>query len=171
MLRRLAEPGLRNAERDLGASLDYLRHMADVAPGAFLKFSLVTPLSRHRKALPPAPYHVARITAVRHEDCGTCVQMEVNLARQAGVAPDVLRVAALGSPEELPEDLREVAVFALAVVTASEDMETLRVRLLERYGAAGLVELALGIATCRVFPATKRALGYATACHLVQIDV
>ena len=171
MLRRLAEPGLRNAERTLGAPLDYLRHIADVAPSAFVKFSLFTPLSRHRKALLPAPYHVARITAVRHEDCGTCVQMEVNLARQAGVAPEVLRAAALGSPDELPGDLHEVAAFALAVVTASEETEVLRAPLLDRYGEAGIIELALGIATCRVFPATKRALGYATACHLVQIDV
>ena len=171
MLRRLAEPGLRNAERTLGASLDYLRHIADVAPSAFLKFSLFTPLSRHRKALSPAAYHIARITAVRHEDCGTCVQMEVNLAQQAGVASDVLRAAALGSPDDLPDDLREVAAFALAVVTASEDTEAVRARLRERYGESGLVELALGIATCRVFPATKRALGYATACRLVQIDV
>lgn len=171
MLRRLAEPGLRRAERTLGASLDYLRHLADVAPSAFVKFSLFTPLARHRRTLPAAPYHVARLTAVRHEDCGTCLQMEANLARQAGVDAALVRAAAHGDLDGLPADLRDVATFALAVASASDGADALREPLRARYHDAGLAELALGIATCRVFPTTKRALGYATACSLVSLDV
>ena len=72
------------AERDLGAPLDYLRHIADTSLAAFTKFGLFTPLAQHRKHLPP--------------------------------------------------------------------------------------ELALGSAAARVFPTTKRALGYTKACALVPID-
>lgn len=96
--------------------------------------------------------------------------MEVNLARQAGVPAAVVRAAAHGDLDALPADLRDVATFALAVASASDEADVLRAPLRSRYGDAGLAELALGIATCRVFPATKRALGYATACSLVQID-
>jgi hypothetical protein len=35
----------------------------------------------------------------------------------------------------------------------------------------GLVELALAIASARVFPIAKRALGYATSCTLVDAKV
>lgn len=171
MLARLVDPGLRRSERALGASLDYLRHIARVAPSAFAKFSLFTPLSGHRKHLPAAPYHLARIAAVRHEDCGTCLQIEANLAAQDGVDAPLIRAAVRGQDEALPDELRTVTRFARAVAAASGEEEQYRADLLERYGEAGMVELALGIATSRVFPSTKRALGYATACSLVTIDI
>ena len=57
------------------------------------------------------------------------------------------------------------------MVEASEEEEPLRQRILERYGEEALVELALGIAAARMFPVTKRALGYATSCALVEIQV
>lgn len=44
-------------------------------------------------------------------------------------------------------------------------------RLRERYGEEGLVELALAIASARVFPVTKRALGYALSCSKVEVRV
>ena len=74
-------------------------------------------------------------------------------------------------PEELTPELADVHRFAKAVVEASGGEEELRQRLRERYGEEGLVELALGIAAARVFPVTKRALGYATSCALVEVKV
>jgi hypothetical protein len=38
-------------------------------------------------------------------------------------------------------------------------------------GDEGLVEMALAIASCRVFPITKRALGYAVSCSAVAVRV
>ena len=43
--------------------------------------------------------------------------------------------------------------------------------MVELYGDRGLVELALAIASCRVFPITKRALGYGTSCAAVTIEL
>ncbi len=85
------------------------------------------------------------------------------LARKDGVAPDLIRAAVRSDLDALPEELETVARFAEAGAPASGEEE--------RYGEAGLAEPALGIASCRVFPATKRALGYATSCALVQVDV
>jgi len=53
----------------------------------------------------------------------------------------------------------------------SGDDDVLREKIRQHFGEAGLVELALAITSCRVFPTTKRALGYAKRCSLVQIDV
>ncbi len=169
VLRRLAHRSIDAAERDLGAPLGYLRRIADVSLSAFVKVGLFAPLAHHRKALPPAPYHLARIAATRLEDCGTCVQIEVNSALEAGVEKAWVRSAAEGRADGLPAELAEVVRFAEAVARQVDD-PALREALRARWGDAGLVELALGVATARVFPATKRALGYATACSLAPVS-
>jgi AhpD family alkylhydroperoxidase len=171
MIRHLILRRLTSEERKLGMSLDYLRHLVRVSLPAFLKFSLFLPIARHRQALPPAPYHVARIVAAQAADCGTCVQAEVNLAHQAGVAPAIIAAVIHQRAEDLAPDLADVYRFTQAVLDASGEEETLRPRLLAHYGETAVAELALGIATAQVYPLTKRALGYATSCARVTIQM
>jgi alkylhydroperoxidase family enzyme len=171
MIRKLILKRLDKEERSLGESLDYVRHLVRTSLPAFFKFALFTPLSQHRRKLPPAPYRVARIVATRDEDCGTCVQIEVNLARKDGVPADVIRAVLNNRPEDLTRELADVYHFAKSVVEASGGEEELRERMRQTYGEQGLVELALGIAAARVFPVTKRALGYATSCALVKVKI
>ena len=171
MIRRLIRTQLDATERKLGESLDYLRHVLRVSLRAFFKFGLFMPLAEHRRVLAPAPYRVARLVATRDEDCGACVQIEVNLAVAEGVDPDVLRATVQARPDDLPEELGEVYRFAESVARADGAEAAPRERVRARYGEEGLVELALAIAAARVFPVTKRALGYATSCRDVEIDV
>jgi alkylhydroperoxidase family enzyme len=171
LIRKLILKRLDKEERSLGESVDYVRHILRTSLPAFFKFALFTPLSQHRRKLPPAPYRVARIVATQDEDCGSCVQIEVNLAREDGVPAEVVRAVLNNRPEELTPELADVYRFAKAVVEASDGEAEFRERLRERYGEEGLVEMALGIAAARVFPVTKRALGYATSCALVEMKV
>jgi hypothetical protein len=83
----------------------------------------------------------------------------------------VIRAVLAARPDELPAELADVFHFAEEVVTASGDEGPYRERIRERYGEEGLVELALAIAVCRVFPVTKRALGYAKSCAAVSVQV
>jgi AhpD family alkylhydroperoxidase len=162
---------LDSAERELGGSMDYLRHILSVSLRAFFKFAKILPLSEYRRALPVAPYYVARIVAARHEDCGTCVQIEVNLARKAGLSPEVLRAVLNESPAELPEELAEVYRFAEAVVNTTGEEGPYREGIRKRFGEEALVDLAFGIAASRVFPITKRALGFAVSCQKVDVKI
>lgn len=171
MIRNLILKQLDKEERSLGESVDYVRHILRTSFPAFFKFALFTPLSRHRRKLPAAPYRIARIVAAQDEDCGSCVQIEVNLARKDGVPAETVQAVLNGHPEELTPDFADIYRFAKAVVEASGEEEALRQRLRDRFGEEGLVELALGIAAARVFPVTKRALGYATSCSLVKVKV
>jgi alkylhydroperoxidase family enzyme len=171
MLRWLIRKRLAAAERDLGVPVDYARHILDVSLGAFLKFVKVLPLDGYRRSLPAGPYHVARLVAVRHEDCGPCVQIVVNQAKKEGVSPEVLQAALASEPDALPEDLADAYRFAEAVVTRSGDEDRLRDRIRQRHGEAGLVEMALAVAVCRIFPTVKRGLGYATSCSKVTVHV
>jgi alkylhydroperoxidase family enzyme len=169
MIRSLILKRLDKEEQSLGESLEYVRHILRTSLPAFFKFALFTPLSQHRRKLPPAPYRVARIVATRDEDCGSCVQIEVNLARRDGVPVDIIRAVVNDRPEELTPELADVYGFTKAVVEASGEEEDLRQRIRDRYGEEGLVELALGMAAARLFPITKRALGYAISCALVDV--
>lgn len=158
-------------EKQLGESVDYLRHVVDVSPGAFLRFASILPFANSRKVLPKDAWFVAQTVAVQHEDCGTCLQITVNLARQAGVAPALLRAALAGDHRAMPAELVDVLRFTQSVVTASGDDDELRESLRRRYGDRGLIELAYAIASGRIPPTVKRALGYAKSCSVVPVRV
>lgn len=169
MIRRFIGSQLDRTERQLGESLDYMRHVLKVSLRAFFKFGMFMPLAEHRRVLAPSPYRVARIVATRDEDCGTCVQIEVNLAVAEGVDKEVLRATVEARPEDLPEDLRDAYRFAESVVSADGSEPEPRERIRARHGDEGVVELAMAIAAARVFPIAKRALGYGTECRKVQV--
>jgi len=171
MIRALILKKLDSVEKHIGGSLDYLRHVVRVSLRAFFKFAKIMPLAEYRRQLPAGPYHVARIVATRDEDCGTCVQIEVNAAKRSGVPVEVLAAVLERRPGDLPDELADIYRFAESVVEATGQESEFRERIRHRYGEEALVELALAIAACRVFPITKRALGYATSCSEVEIEV
>ena len=169
MLRWLINKRLDAAEKKVGVSFEYARHILRVSLRAFLKFTKVLPLAEYRRAIPPEPFYAARVVAMRHDDCGECVQITVNQARNAGINPVLLQAVLANRMEEVSEEVAEACRFASAVVTASGGEDALRERIRQRYGEEALVELALTIAVGRVFPATKRALGYSRSCAIVTI--
>ena len=171
MLRRLILARIAAGEKELGVPLDYCRFMVRVSLRAFFKFTKFLAVDEYRRVLPPGPCYVARIVVVRHEDCGTCVQIAVNQARKAGIPADQLRAVLDGNLDGLPEELTEAYRFAEAVVTANGELDALRERIRRRYGDEGLIEMALAIASCRTFPTIKRALGYAVSCSEVAVRV
>jgi alkylhydroperoxidase family enzyme len=171
MLRRLILGRVSVAEKALGVPLDYCKFMIRTSLRASFKFAKFLAVDEYRRVLPASPCYVARIVTTRHEDCGTCVQIAVNQAKKAGVPPDVLRAVLDGNLEALPEELREAYRFAEAVLTGSGEEDAWRERIRLRYGDEGLIEMALAIATCRVFPTVKRALGYAVSCSAVPVHV
>jgi alkylhydroperoxidase family enzyme len=171
MLRRLALILIAQQERLLGAPLDHLRHIAGTSLTALGKISLLAPLGGHRRALPADAFHVARLLATLHEDCGDCVQIEVNLARNDGVSPQIIRAVLDRQPRDLPVELNGVYRFTEAVLDRTGDDEWLRDQLRNIYGDEAVVELALAIATARFFPTTRRALGYAKSCSLEPVQV
>jgi len=170
MIRRLVLKRLDAMEKTLGESVEYMRHVVRISLRAFLKFAFFTPLAAHGRKLPMNLYHVACFVATRHEDCGTCVQITINMARRDRVPDDVLRSLIAVRPEELPGDAQDVYQFTEAVVNLDEEKAApLRERLRARWGEEALIELSFAIAAARVFPTVKRGLGYATSCALIEI--
>ncbi|RMF58298.1 MAG: hypothetical protein D6746_09920 [Bacteroidetes bacterium] len=171
MLRRLLHRRL-DAEADrLGASMDYLKHIANTSLPAFFAFLGFLPMARYRRVLPPEVYAVAHLVSAHAADCGDCVQIAVNQARQAGIAPEHVRSILENRPETLPVALTEPLAFARAIIHRDEDPGLHRERLRSRYGDLGLIELGYALAAGSVYPVIRRTLGYDTACRLIDLDL
>jgi len=166
MVHQLAHKLIDRQERALGTSLDYLRQIADYSPVALGKIALLAQAGTHRSKLPADAFHLARLQATLHEDCGSCLEIELNLARRDRVPESILRAVLEARLDDLPPDLASVCRFAEAVVVRNGDEIHLRDHLVRRYGEAEVIELALAIAMARVFPTLKRGLGYAAGCSI-----
>ena len=171
MLRWLLRRQLSSEERKLGESIDYLRHILDVSLVAFFRFASIMPFVNSRKTLPPEAWFVAQIVSLQREDCGTCLQIGVNQARQSGVSPALLRSVLDGKCDQLPAELVDVYRFTHSIVAATGDEDDLRQALRQRYGERGLIELAYAIASSRIPSTVKRCLGYAKTCREVTVEV
>lgn len=162
---------LRDAERKSGEDAGWMRDIFRASRAAAFKFALFLPLASHRPIAPADAIHVASLAAVRHEDCGPCLQTVVNQALKEGVAPEVVQAVLDGKISALPPLLADMHRFATGVVVHEQYDEQLRQSLVSRLGDAAMVEMALAIATARVFPTVKRALGHGLSCALVKVHV
>ena len=169
MLTRLIESRIAIQERWLGEKLDYLKYILRTSRPAFFKYIRILPMANYRKVLSTEAYHTAGILASKSEGCGNCVQIEVNMARAAGIDEAILLAVFAGRPQDLDATLRDVYEFTLAVLDDSAQQEPLRIRIVEHFGDRGLVELGMKIAASRMFPMMTRTLGFASRC--TEIDM
>lgn len=165
MLKWIMERGIRGMERQLGVELDHLRTMARTAPGLLGRVALFMPLLGYRKRVPGDLMHMAVIGATAAQDCGQCLQIAVNVAVQAGLAPEVVEAAVRGRTEALTEAQADALLFGERVSTGL-DAEEVRRALEARVGEAGMVELASAVAGAQYFPVLKRGMGLAQSCRI-----
>ena len=159
-----------SAEKKLGTNMDYMRDIANASPAAFYKFALFMLFASHRKAAPVEASYLAAIGALQHEDCGPCLQIAVNQALREGVAAEILSAAIAGGAG-LDCDHRLFLDFGRAVAANAPEAEELRLKLAKKLSAPAMVDLAIAVASARVFPTLKRSLGYARSCSIVQVKV
>jgi hypothetical protein len=171
LIRAFLEWRLDRQEKRLGESLDWMRHILRRSLTAFRKVVRFMPMADHRAGAPKDVWHVARIAAIRQEDCGPCLQIIVNEALHDGVPPPIVRAALSNDAAALGPRLDLARRFAVAVAAHADEAEDLRAQMTVEVGDDALVDLALAIAGVRVYPTIKRALGYATSCRLVEIRV
>jgi alkylhydroperoxidase family enzyme len=149
--------------------VSYLTHMLDVAPAAFFKFAAVLKLSRHVETAPAAALFAAKIVGALHEDCGPCVQLAVDMAREAGVADHDIDAVLAGNSSAMSETVRIAAGFARAVADKTPYADDARDRVRALWGDKGVVDLTLAVQIGRMFPMIKSGLGYARTCGRITV--
>jgi len=65
---------------------------------------------------PPDVYYVAKLAAMKTEDCGECLQLNIRFALEQGISKELVR-AVINGGNNLPEDLKEVHDFVVAIAT------------------------------------------------------
>lgn len=170
MLKTILSRQLDRFERTWSYDAGYLRRLLAASPVSLLKFSLVSGMAP-RSAAPLAALMAAEIVATLSEDCGPCVQLAVDRAAAAGVAPEVLRAILNGDQDAMGSDAAIAWRFARA--TLGRDLalaDRLREEVLIHWGERGLAALALTLTTARLYPTLKYAMGHGGSCARVVVD-
>jgi hypothetical protein len=168
MIRSLLHRVIGKFERRFDYDATYMHEILDTSLPAFWKLALAQGMNLHREGIPEDALFAARIAAVRHEDCGPCAQLTVNMAHEVGVPAPILRAIVARDFARLPPDVALALRFAEAVL-AHAPCDDLRAEAVERWGEAGLVTLAYSVAATRIYPTMKRVLGHAHACERLTV--
>jgi len=168
MLRAILHRTIQRMERRFRYDAAYMHDLIETSPAAMLKLALVQGINAHCQGVPRSAWHAARIVAARHEDCGPCTQLVVDMALADGMEPGQVYAVAARDFAAMSTDVALGVRLAEAVAGATAT-DQVRAEILARFGEAGLTSLALGIASARIFPTLKRTLGYAQHCERLNV--
>ena len=156
-------------ERRYDYDMSYAHEILNQSPRAFMGFLRVTKLAKYREAVPLEAWYGAKLAATKAEDCGPCTQLVVRMAEEDGVPAKVLRGILIGDDAAMGTDASLGYRYAEASLAHDPGADELRAAVERRYGARGLVTLALALTVTRMFPTLKYALGQGHACQRVDV--
>ena len=146
----------------------YVHEVLDTSTSALLKFLMAQPMNLHRRGITREAWYAAKISTIRHEDCGPCAQLVVDMALQDGVPELLVKAIVARDFSRLTPDTELGLRFAEAVA-AHEPTDQWREEVVRRFGHDGLVSLAFAMAQTRTYPTMKRVLGYANVCERLRV--
>lgn len=166
MLKNIARRFVKKAEKRIGVELDYAHQIARTDLSLMVRYGKIFRFLDPNMEVPALAYHTARLRGAAIADCGTCVEVEINLAKKAGVPLRAIDEILRADYSGLPDDVRAVAQLSDAVVGRREDHPEARLQIVNSYGDAGLIEVSFAMNGAALLPGIKRAMGYTTTCDL-----
>jgi hypothetical protein len=170
MLKWLMHRGTAAFERQWNYDASYVHELIDADPRAAWMFQRAAALGKYRKDVPADALAAAAITAVRHEDCGPCTQLGVQMAERSGVDPRVLRAVLTDTPLMMPPDVALAWRFTRATLDHDPAADKYRDEIIKRWGPRAVITLAFAIVTARLYPTVKYAMGHGKACTRIVVD-
>ncbi|WDQ15097.1 hypothetical protein [Rhodopirellula sp. P2] len=152
-------------ESAYGYNADYMKDLFARSPESFRRFVAARPMTMHYDQLPPEAYFTAAIAVMQEEDCRGCLDLNVKMAKEAGV-PDGLIEQMVGAPHDLPAELKDVREHTLNCLRGGAIDEQVAHRIERHFGHAAFGELAIAIVGVRIYPGLKRALLKMQSCQI-----
>lgn len=168
MYRWLLTRLIKSGERELGVPGGFAFFLRDVAPNRLVRFAFIRWVEGRRQIVSRGAYHAAGLASAMAEDCGSCVQIHVNLALKDGIAPELVQALVDRRLEQVAPEMAEAFRFGEAV-SGGAPSTAYRDAIRGRWGDSGLAELAFAVAVARFYPGLKRGLGFAESCEKVAI--
>lgn len=150
---------------------NYMKDMLKENPEAYETFEAFLPMASFVNEAPKDVIFVARLTSMKNEDCGACLQLNVDMALEAGVNKEIIQDIIFNEGNTLSAELKTVYDFTLCVGNKQDVDAKLYDEINKLYSKKVLVEIALAIAGTKVFPTVKRVLNDFQTCSNIQIKV
>ncbi len=151
--------------------VEYIKRMIKQAPNAYEKFEAFLPMGSYYEKTPVEVIFLVKLTIMKYEDCGACLQLNVDMAIEAGVDKDIIKEIVFNAGENLTGELKELYEFTLNVAKGESIDDELYNKISSKYGDEIMIEIALASAATKVFPTVKRVLGNIKSCSVIQIKV
>lgn len=161
--------GVAQMQRRYDYDASYLNDVAQVSGGAAVRLGMLPLLSQYSAGVPADLWAGTAVGSTLDGDCGPCLQLVVNVARERGVAARELR-AALNGDWEAARNVGLGMRFAQAAIQDGSELEALRDEIAQQFGERAVATLAIVAATGRAWPVIKRGLGHGKVCQSVRID-
>ena len=149
----------------------YMKEMLKENPEAYATFEAFLPMANFVKNTPKEVLYVVKLTSMKNEDCGACLQLNVDMAVEAGVEKEIIKEVVFNEGKNLSSTLKEVYDFTLLVANNQSIDTILYDKITTTYSKDILVEISLAIASAKIFPTIKRVLNDFRSCSMIQIKV
>ncbi|TQV88324.1 hypothetical protein [Aliikangiella coralliicola] len=157
-------------ETHYGYDSQYMRDLLKTSPSGYQKFSDMLPLARHNELLDAESYWVSKFAAMKVQDCGECLQLNVKMALESDIDTEIV-VAAVKDPDSLSNDLRDLYDYSTSIAKNEASDNALTDRMKARFSKGQLLEIGLSVSTAALFPTIKRALGITKSCSIIDISI
>lgn len=165
----LARRALRAFGRHYDYDVSYLEYLLKVSPRGFFGFRPVMALARHREAAPRDAAGAAKLVGAMHEDCGPCLQITTDMAREAGMSDDQIDAVLTGAEASMSGPTALGYRFATALVGRTADLDAAREAVRAAHGDQAIVDLTFATQIGRIFPMIKTGLGFGQACQRIRL--
>ena len=145
--------------------------MINQAPNAYEKFEAFLPMASYYEKTPSEVIFLVKLTIMKNEDCGACLQLNIDMAIEAGVDKEIIKEVVFNRGQNLTTELKELYEFSLKVAKNESIDDELYNKITDRYSDEILIEIALASAATKIFPTVKRVLGNIKSCSVIQIKV
>lgn len=149
----------------------YMKDMLKANPNAFETFQNFLPMASFCEKTPKDVMYTVKLTTMKNEDCGECLQLNVNMALEAGVDKQIIKEIVFNEGKNLPQSLKDIYDFTLAVLNEQTIDENLYDKIYFKYSKDIITEIALATAAAKVFPTIKKVLDNFHSCSVIKLEV
>jgi hypothetical protein len=149
----------------------YMKLMLEENINAYETFEAFLPMASFKETMNTNAIFLVKITAMKNEDCGACLQLNIDMAIEAGVDKDLIKDIISNEGKNLNPTLKRLYDFTLLVTNNKQIEQSFYDKINIDYSKAMLVEISLAIASAKVFPTLKRVLNDIQSCSVIKIKV